>query len=210
MSAVEEAGGSSFGEYMTPLMTLSLKQGFGRLIRRGTDWGVVAILDERLSSKAYGRRARRDLPPAPITRDFRNVYRFFQEKMRVDSDFAVNVWLRPVSSGDGAARGWRCRVLRLLDGRADELVGEETGLESPALEIFAAMSGIKNLASRVEQASQSSGRYSIEVRCSRAAHEWIVSGGQPADLRRDWESVRSRWKSVRVLALESAILDIDT
>ena len=34
-----------------PLMTLALKRGFGRLIRRSDDSGVVAILDERLSSK---------------------------------------------------------------------------------------------------------------------------------------------------------------
>jgi ATP-dependent DNA helicase DinG len=27
-------GGRSFDEYMVPLMTLALKQGFGRLIRR--------------------------------------------------------------------------------------------------------------------------------------------------------------------------------
>ena len=64
MRAIEQDGRSSFDDYMTPLMTLSLKQGFGRLIRRTSDRGVVAILDERLSSKGYGRRARRYPPRA--------------------------------------------------------------------------------------------------------------------------------------------------
>jgi ATP-dependent DNA helicase DinG len=37
MKAIDEAGESSFGQYMLPLMTLALKQGFGRLIRRASD-----------------------------------------------------------------------------------------------------------------------------------------------------------------------------
>ena len=210
MNAVEEAGGSSFGEYMTPLMTLSLKQGFGRLIRRSTDWGVVAILDERLSSKGYGRRARRDLPPAPLSRDFRDVYQFFQDKMQVDSDFAVNVWSRPpASDGDCTVRRWRCRLLRLHDGRADELTGEEDGMESPALEVFAALAGLQNLAARVERATQSPDRFSVEVRCSRSVHDWISGGVEAADLRRQWESECVRWKSVRVFPLDSSNLDGD-
>jgi ATP-dependent DNA helicase DinG len=52
-----------FREYSLPEAILRLKQGFGRLIRTGTDQGVVAILDARLSTKAYGRTIVRALPP---------------------------------------------------------------------------------------------------------------------------------------------------
>ncbi|MEB3223631.1 MAG: helicase C-terminal domain-containing protein [Candidatus Sericytochromatia bacterium] len=52
-----------FREYTLPEAILRLKQGFGRLIRTGTDQGVVAILDARLSTKAYGRTIVRALPP---------------------------------------------------------------------------------------------------------------------------------------------------
>lgn len=208
MNAVEEAGGSSFGEYMTPLMTLSMKQGFGRLIRRSTDWGVVAILDERLSSKSYGRRARRDLPPARLTREFRDVYQFYQEKMGSGSDFALNVWSR-ASAADGKddANWWRCRLLRMQDGRADELVGEADGLELPVVEIFAALQGLQNLAERVERANQPPNRYAVELRCSEPAGAWIASSDGPTDLRRKWDEERTRWKSVHVLPLASILQD---
>jgi ATP-dependent DNA helicase DinG len=38
-----------------PQAVLKLKQGFGRLIRRHTDTGMVVILDPRVLTKAYGR-----------------------------------------------------------------------------------------------------------------------------------------------------------
>ena len=75
MKEIDEGGQSSFGDYMLPLMTLTLKQGFGRLIRRASDTGVVAILDDRLTSKEYGRRSRNDLPPARFSREFKEVHR---------------------------------------------------------------------------------------------------------------------------------------
>jgi ATP-dependent DNA helicase DinG len=54
-----------FREYTLPEAILRLKQGFGRLIRTATDTGVVAILDARLHSKAYGRQILRALPACP-------------------------------------------------------------------------------------------------------------------------------------------------
>lgn len=202
MSAVEESGGSSFSEYMTPLMTLSLKQGFGRLIRRSTDWGVVAILDERLSSKGYGRRARGDLPPAKLTRSFRDVYQFFQRKMGTNSDFAVNVWARPAadSAGDGTV-WWRCRVLRMHDAKADELVGNEDAMSTEAAEVLAALHGLRNLSDRIDNAGRTPASYSVEVRCSESAQQWLAGGEDCAELRSEWESELARWKSVSVLGL---------
>jgi ATP-dependent DNA helicase DinG len=42
---------------------VALKQGAGRLIRRETDRGVLAICDTRLVAMGYGRRLLSALPP---------------------------------------------------------------------------------------------------------------------------------------------------
>jgi ATP-dependent DNA helicase DinG len=62
--AIEARGGDSFKELMLPHATLRLKQGFGRLIRTGTDRGAVVLCDSRASTKAYGRGILGALPPA--------------------------------------------------------------------------------------------------------------------------------------------------
>ena len=62
--AIEARGGNSFRELMLPHATLRLKQGFGRLIRTGTDRGAVVLCDPRASAKAYGRGVLAALPPA--------------------------------------------------------------------------------------------------------------------------------------------------
>ena len=54
MEAVEARGGNQFMEYMLPEAVIKFKQGFGRLMRRGTDSGVVAVLDSRIVKKRYG------------------------------------------------------------------------------------------------------------------------------------------------------------
>ena len=74
---IKEQGGNWFGGYTLPAATLQLKQGFGRLIRRRDDRGVVAILDPRLTTRAYGRTVLRALPPARATHDIRQVREFF-------------------------------------------------------------------------------------------------------------------------------------
>jgi ATP-dependent DNA helicase DinG len=55
MSARAEAGEDPFQSVQLPAAALALKQGFGRLIRRRDDRGIVAILDSRVVTKAYGR-----------------------------------------------------------------------------------------------------------------------------------------------------------
>ncbi|HKP15540.1 MAG TPA: helicase C-terminal domain-containing protein [Gemmatimonadaceae bacterium] len=62
--AIEARGGDPFAEYMLPHASLRLKQGFGRLIRTGTDRGVVVIADPRIVTKRYGRGLLEALPPA--------------------------------------------------------------------------------------------------------------------------------------------------
>jgi ATP-dependent DNA helicase DinG len=55
MRARAEANEDPFHTVQLPAAALALKQGFGRLIRRRDDRGIVAILDSRVVTKAYGR-----------------------------------------------------------------------------------------------------------------------------------------------------------
>jgi len=52
--AIANRGGNPFLELSLPDAAIKLKQGFGRLMRRGSDWGVVLVLDSRIVKKAYG------------------------------------------------------------------------------------------------------------------------------------------------------------
>ena len=79
MEAVKRSGRSDFGEYTIPVMTLVLKQAFGRLIRHRNDRGVVAILDSRLRTKGYGRGILQSLPPARSVEHMDEVERFFAD-----------------------------------------------------------------------------------------------------------------------------------
>jgi ATP-dependent DNA helicase DinG len=60
---LEAQGRSSFSDYSLPEAAVALKQGAGRLIRRETDSGVLAICDTRLVAMGYGRRLLAALPP---------------------------------------------------------------------------------------------------------------------------------------------------
>lgn len=62
MEAIEAAGGQPFFDYQVPQAVIKLKQGFGRLVRRATDTGMVVILDPRVLTKGYGRRFLDALP----------------------------------------------------------------------------------------------------------------------------------------------------
>ncbi len=60
--AIEAAGGQPFFDYQVPQAVIKLKQGFGRLIRRCTDTGMVVILDPRVLTKGYGKNFLAALP----------------------------------------------------------------------------------------------------------------------------------------------------
>jgi ATP-dependent DNA helicase DinG len=58
----------AFAELALPMAVLRLKQGFGRLIRRGDDRGAVVLCDQRIASRDYGPTFLAALPEAMAVR----------------------------------------------------------------------------------------------------------------------------------------------
>ena len=78
--AIEEAGGNPFMELHLPAAAITLKQGFGRLIRTRHDFGVVALLDERVHRRGYGMKLLASLPPAARTTELSRVRNFWRAR----------------------------------------------------------------------------------------------------------------------------------
>jgi ATP-dependent DNA helicase DinG len=66
LERIEERGGDPFREYSLPEAILKFRQGVGRLIRTQSDQGIVAILDNRVLTKAYGKSFLAVLPDCPV------------------------------------------------------------------------------------------------------------------------------------------------
>jgi ATP-dependent DNA helicase DinG len=64
---LEAAGENPFMKLSVPAAAIALKQGFGRLIRSQRDVGIVALLDERVHRRGYGKLILGALPPAQRT-----------------------------------------------------------------------------------------------------------------------------------------------
>ena len=79
MKAIEEAGGKPFFDYQVPSAVLTLKQGFGRLIRSLEDRGVLVLLDPRIRRQRYGQTFLQSLPPYRTTIEISDVEKFFAE-----------------------------------------------------------------------------------------------------------------------------------
>ncbi|APR78318.1 DinG family ATP-dependent helicase YoaA [Minicystis rosea] len=75
--AIEESGGNPFVSYSVPEAAITLKQGFGRLIRARSDRGIVAILDRRIRTRGYGTTMMSVLPPARRTDRLEDVATFW-------------------------------------------------------------------------------------------------------------------------------------
>jgi len=60
--SIDAHGGNAFMEYTIPMAVLKFRQGFGRLIRSKSDFGMVAILDRRVIDKFYGKWFLQSLP----------------------------------------------------------------------------------------------------------------------------------------------------
>jgi ATP-dependent DNA helicase DinG len=69
----DKNGRNGFMEVFVAVANIMLAQGAGRLIRSLTDRGVVAILDTRLRTKAYGPVMMRSLPPMGVFSDLKQV-----------------------------------------------------------------------------------------------------------------------------------------
>ena len=85
MRAIEEAGGKPFFDYQVPSAVLTLKQGFGRLIRSLEDRGVLVLLDPRVTRQRYGQTFLASLPPYRMTANITDVEVFFHANTNPDT-----------------------------------------------------------------------------------------------------------------------------
>jgi ATP-dependent DNA helicase DinG len=76
---INDEGGNAFTDYQVPQAVISLKQGFGRLIRSETDRGILVMLDNRMMRKPYGRVFLESLPPYLKTNRLEDVKAFIRE-----------------------------------------------------------------------------------------------------------------------------------
>lgn len=74
---IRERGGDPFAEDSLPEAILTFRQGFGRLIRTRDDRGLVAALDPRLSTRAYGQAFLESIPECRRTESLDDVRSFF-------------------------------------------------------------------------------------------------------------------------------------
>jgi ATP-dependent DNA helicase DinG len=73
---VNQQGGNAFFEVQVPEATISLRQGVGRLIRDTGDYGIVALCDNRLHTKSYGKGMLESLPPMRRSSDLDEIRAF--------------------------------------------------------------------------------------------------------------------------------------
>jgi len=66
VESIEARGGNAFMEFNVPEAILKFRQGVGRLIRTRNDSGIVAVLDNRVLTKRYGKHFLNSLPQMEI------------------------------------------------------------------------------------------------------------------------------------------------
>ena len=66
-----------FSHYQIPRAIIQMRQGFGRLIRKQSDTGVVSILDSRVARRGYGKQFLDSLPACKVVEDLMQVKNFF-------------------------------------------------------------------------------------------------------------------------------------
>jgi ATP-dependent DNA helicase DinG len=77
VKSIDAEGGNAFFQYQVPAAVITLKQGFGRLIRSLHDRGLLALLDNRILKKQYGKVFIESLPNYKKTTDLKMVEEFF-------------------------------------------------------------------------------------------------------------------------------------
>jgi ATP-dependent DNA helicase DinG len=193
---IAEEGGNPFVQYTLPMMILTLKQGFGRLIRTKTDRGVVAILDSRLTTKRYGSTVIQSLPPATVTRRFGDVYRFFSQG-RFEADYALTVW---ASTDDPEAAQYRWQLIRLTDGRTRDGSGSDSSLY--AARWTALLVAVRELQQAIQKGKRQPTDFKIEVRLPGISGNGpTLLEGAPAELQERLD----HFAGVRILTLESSV-----
>jgi ATP-dependent DNA helicase DinG len=95
---LRDRGQDPFRAWSLPEAVLRLRQGFGRLIRSGTDRGAVLVLDRRLHEQWYGKVFLQSLPAA---RRVVGPSRVVMERLRA---FYAG-WAAPVSRDDSVSAG---------------------------------------------------------------------------------------------------------
>jgi len=78
VKAIDADGGNAFFQYQVPAAVITLKQGFGRLIRSLHDRGLLCLLDNRILKKQYGRVFIESLPNYKRTTEMRVVEEWFE------------------------------------------------------------------------------------------------------------------------------------
>jgi ATP-dependent DNA helicase DinG len=84
---LQKLGKDAFKGYQLPSAVMLLKQGLGRLIRTNVDYGVLAVLDRRILTKAYGEVFLRNLPPMAIIHELEDLNKAFLERRERFSSF---------------------------------------------------------------------------------------------------------------------------
>ena len=74
---LEENGREYFRDWSLPKAVMKFRQGFGRLIRSGSDRGAVVCLDSRLLRKGYGHAFLESLPPCRRLESIEELESFF-------------------------------------------------------------------------------------------------------------------------------------
>jgi ATP-dependent DNA helicase DinG len=77
VKSIDAEGGNAFFQYQVPAAVITLKQGFGRLIRSLHDRGLLVLLDNRILKKQYGRVFVESLPNYRRTTELSAVEEFF-------------------------------------------------------------------------------------------------------------------------------------
>jgi ATP-dependent DNA helicase DinG len=77
VKSIDAEGGNAFFQYQVPAAVITLKQGFGRLIRSLHDRGLLVLLDNRILKKQYGKVFVESLPNYRRTTELRVVEEFF-------------------------------------------------------------------------------------------------------------------------------------
>jgi len=82
MEMIRSQNKNPFIHYSLPQAIIMLRQGFGRLIRRSSDAGMVAILDPRTKTRYYGKSFLDALPDCGTASELKQVKKFFSQEDR--------------------------------------------------------------------------------------------------------------------------------